>query len=302
MRFKNLTIFSFEGSADIQEFPMLQETNNLTPTIGWLVANYYTGETQIDTNNATLFSFGIDEKIIPSSVLNKELDKSVREIEQKESRKVGRKEKLDIKDEIAFSLLPRAFNKTTSSLMYVDKLHNLIFVDSCSAKMTNVLYDLIDSSFKDLKITGTLLGSASISATMTDWLLHDCLPPFLETGNQCSIKDAENSLVSKGFEPLSDDITRHLDEGMTVDSLSVSWSDKLSFTIDSKLNIKGIKFLDLLEKQHEQDQGDQNQDFVSDFILHVLTFRELVMSLYDCFSLKGDVEQLLGLGLLDMKP
>lgn len=283
MQFKNLSIFSFSGKSTPEDTPLLVEANSLTATIGWIPVNYSTGEMSVSTSNATLYKFGIDEKIIPSTVLKQQLEKKVREIELNENRKVGRKEKNDIKDEIAFTLIPRAFNKTTSAFVYIDNVSGLVFVDSCSKKMIDTLYSLVELSFSELTLEPLTTESSPMSV-MTDWLLQNSLPRDLETGDKCVIKNEESSIAFKGLEPMSEDTTRHLEEGMLVDSLSLFWSDSLSFTLSSNLEIKGIKFLDSLMDSHRESQGDQGDDLVSDFSLHVLTFRNLVDSMKGWFA------------------
>lgn len=289
MQFKNLSIFSFTGKPTPEDTPILVEADSLTATIGFIPVNYDTGEMSVSTSNATLYKFGIDEKIIPSAVLKQQLEKKVREIELAENRKIGRKEKNDIKDEIAVTLIPRAFNKTTSAFFCVDNVSGLVFVDSCSKKMIDTLYSLIEHSFSELTIypltaDGSPLSIISPTSIMTDWLLQSSLPRDLETGDKCVIKNEESSIAFKGLEPMSEDTTRHLEEGMLVDSLSLLRSDSLSFTLSSSLEIKGIKFLDSLMDSHRANQGDQSDDLVSDLSLHVLTFRKLVDSMKEWFA------------------
>lgn len=293
MQFKNLSVFSFSGKTTPEDMPLLTEAKDLTTTLGFIPVNYGTGEMSVSTSGATLYKFGIDEKIIPSSVLKQQLEKKVREIELNENRKVGRKEKNDIKDEIAFSLIPRAFNKTTSTFFYIDTISGLLFVDSCSKKMIDNLYSLIELSFSELTID-PLTVESSPTSIMTDWLLQNSLPRTLNTGDKCVIKNEESSISFKGLEPMSEDTTRHLEEGMLVDSLSLEgmlvdslslfWSESLSFTLSSNLDIKDIKFLDSLMDLHRANQGDQGDDLISDLNLNVLTFRTLIDNMKEWFA------------------
>jgi len=56
----------------------------------------------------------------------------------------------------------------------------------------------------------------------------------------------------------SDEIQLHLTSGKQAIKLSLAWEDKLSFVLDDKLVIKGLKFEDLLQEQAAQDGGDDD--------------------------------------------
>ena len=288
MQFKNISVFTISGKTEPEEMPILKQADSLQYTIGWLPVNNYTGELTVETQGATLYRFGRDEKVIPSSVLKQELEKKVREIEQSETRRVGRRrvgrrEKADIEYEIALSLLPRAFNKTTSVFLYIDKATNMMVIDSCSSKNIDGIYELIQMSFSELKIQ-PLMTDISPSSEMSEWLLKNSVPSSLETGDECTVDNEESKISFKGLEPLSDDTTRHLEQGMSVESLALTWKEKVSFALNSSLQIKKIKFLDVLMDAHNESLGEQSADLVSDFSLNVLTFRELIDSIKLWFS------------------
>lgn len=67
-------------------------------------------------------------KIIPGSVVREIAEESIREIEESEGRKVGRKEARDIKDSVLQGLLPRALIKTTYITAYYNRRQSLLFL------------------------------------------------------------------------------------------------------------------------------------------------------------------------------
>ena len=76
-----------------------------------------------------------EEKLLPATVVREQLlRKRSPAIESEQERKVYRKERLNLKDEIVQDCLPRAFSRSSRVFIaYIDVRANWIFVDSASA-------------------------------------------------------------------------------------------------------------------------------------------------------------------------
>ncbi|WP_325097069.1 recombination-associated protein RdgC [Marinomonas ostreistagni] len=232
----------------------------------------------IVSNDCMMIRFGKEEKVLPSSVVREALDTKIAEIEVVEGRKVGRKEKADIKEELIFTLRPKAFAKRTDVWLMIDKKAGLLVLNTTNAGMT-------EQSFKHLQ---TMLGSfpmvplqaqVSPAGIMTDWLMKNDLPANLETGAECEVVDHSEDKAKarfKNLEPLSEDVTRHLEQGMQVKSLALRYTDKLSFVLNDDLTLKSIKWDDTLKEAAFNDsQGGAMSDMDANFALASLTIREL---------------------------
>ena len=228
------------------------------------------------SGDCMLIRFGKEEKVLPSSVVREELDTKIGEIEVVEGRKVGRKEKADIKEELVFTLRPKAFAKRTDVWLMIDKKAGLLVLNTTNAGMT-------EQSFKHLQ---TMLGSFPMvplqaqicpAMEMTHWLRTNRIPAALETGDKCTLKDMTSSKATfDSFEPLSYDVTRHLEQGMQVKSLALRYTDKLSFVLNDDLTLKSIKWDDTLKEAAFNDsQGGAMSDMDANFALASLTIREL---------------------------
>ncbi|HCF2896366.1 TPA: recombination-associated protein RdgC, partial [Pseudomonas aeruginosa] len=76
-----------------------------------------------------------------------------------------------------------------------------------------------------------------------------------------------------------------LSAGKLVTRLSLAWSDKLSFTLDEKLTVRGLRFEDLLQEQAERDGGDDAlSQLDASFVLMMLTLSEFVPELLDALG------------------
>jgi len=84
-----------------------------------------------------------EEKLLPASVVREQLADKIEQIEQEEARKVYRKEKLRLKDEIIQDCLPRAFTRSSRIYAYFDTGRNWLFVDSASAARAEELINTL---------------------------------------------------------------------------------------------------------------------------------------------------------------
>lgn len=232
------------------------------------------------SGDCMLIRFAKEEKNLPAAIVREALETKVSEIEITEGRKVGRKEKADIKEELIFTLRPKAFAKRSDVCLMIDKKAGLLVLNTTNAGMT-------EQSFKHLQ---TMLGSfpmvplqaqASPAAVMTDWLLKNDVPASLETGAECEVVDHSEDKAKarfKNLEPLSEDVTRHLEQGMQVKSLALRYTDKLSFVLNDDLTLKSIKWDDTLKEAAFNDsQGGAMSDMDANFALASLTIRELIV-------------------------
>ena len=109
------------------------------------------------------------ERLLPSSVVNEAADEKVAELEERQGRKIYRKEKRQIKDDVFVSLLPRAFTRNQQTFAYISTKDNLIVVNSASAPKAEALLSLLRESLGSLKVSIPDANRAP-SDVMTRWL------------------------------------------------------------------------------------------------------------------------------------
>ena len=299
---KTLQLFQLKGPVDfvaieqaLPEHPLHEVGAQDEFTFGTLPLVRGSECWAIVSNDCMLFRFGKEEKNLPAAVVREELETKVAEIELVEGRKVGRKEKADIKEELVFTLRPKAFAKRSDVWLFIDKKAELLVLNTTNASMT-------EQSFKHLQ---TMLGSfamvplqaqVSPAGIMTDWLMKNDVPAILETGAECEVVDHSEDKAKarfKNLEPLSEDVTRHLEQGMQVKSLALRYRDKLSFVLNDDLTLKSVKWDDTLKESAFNDsQGGALSDMDANFALMSLTFREFFTEhMAKWFEIEMEAEQ-----------
>ncbi|WP_187671091.1 recombination-associated protein RdgC [Zestomonas carbonaria] len=228
-----------------------------------------------------------EERILPGSVVKDALKDKVEEIEAAQMRKVYKKERDQLKDEIVQAFLPRAFIRRSQTVAAIAPKLGLILVNSASARRAEDLLSTLREAIGSLPVRPLSVKIAP-SATLTDWVKTQQAAPDFTVLDECELRDTHEDggvVRCKRQDLTSEEIQLHLSTGKLVTQLSLAWQDKLSFVLDDKLIIKRLRFEDLLTEQAEQDGGDDalaQQD--ASFTLMMLTFSEFLPALFEALG------------------
>ena len=228
-----------------------------------------------------------EERILPGSVVRDALKDKVDEIEAEQMRKVYKKERDQLKDEIVQTFLPRAFIRKSATFAAIAPKQGLILVDSASAKRAEDLLSTLREAIGSLPVRPLTVKIAP-SATLTAWVKVQQAAPDFHVLDECELRDTHEDggvVRCKRQDLTSDEIQLHMSAGKQVTQLSLAWQDKLSFVLDDKLVVKRLRFEDLLQDQAEQDGGDDDlgqQD--ASFTLMMLTLVDFLPALFEALG------------------
>lgn len=228
-----------------------------------------------------------EERILPGSVVRDALKDKVDEIEAEQMRKVYKKERDQLKDEIIQTFLPRAFIRKSATFAAIAPKQGLILVDSASAKRAEDLLSTLREAIGSLPVRPLTVKIAP-SATLTEWVKTQQAAADFHVLDECELRDTHEDggvVRCKRQDLTSDEIQLHMTAGKQVTQLSLAWQDKLSFVLDDKLVVKRLRFEDLLQDQAEQDGGDDTlgqQD--ASFTLMMLTLVEFLPALFEALG------------------
>jgi recombination associated protein RdgC len=228
-----------------------------------------------------------EERILPGSVVRDALKDKVDEIEAEQMRKVYKKERDQLKDDIVQTFLPRAFIRKSATFAAIAPKQGLILVDSASAKRAEDLLSTLREAIGSLPVRPLTVKIAP-SATLTDWVKVQQAAPDFHVLDECELRDTHEDggvVRCKRQDLTSDEIQLHMSAGKQVTQLSLAWQDKLSFVLDDKLVVKRLRFEDLLQDQAEQEGGDDDlgqQD--ASFTLMMLTLVDFLPALFEALG------------------
>lgn len=231
-----------------------------------------------------LISARKEERILPGSVVRDAVKEKVEEIESEQLRKVYKKERDQIKDEIIQEFLPRAFIRRSIIFAAIAPKLGLILVNSASPKRAEDLLSTLREVIGSLPVRPLTVKIAP-TTTMTDWVKTKKAAENFFVLDECELRDTHEdggTVRCKGQDLTGDEAQMHLQSGKQVTQLSLAWSDKLSFVLDDKLVIKRLRFEDLLQDQAENDGGEEALGQLdASFTLMMLTFGDFLPALVE---------------------
>lgn len=227
-----------------------------------------------------------EERILPGTVVREALQEKVEEIEAQQLRKVYKKERNQLKDEIVQAFLPRAFVRRRQTFAAIDSQAGLIFVDASSWRVAEDLLSTLRECLGSLPVR-PLAVKVAPSVTFTQWLKAQDAGNDLYLLDRAVLSDTHEGggkIAATRQDLGSDEIQVHLSAGKLVTMLGLAWSDKLSFVLDEKLVVRQLRFEGLLHEQAAESAEDAAALADSYFALQTLTLREFVPTLIEALG------------------
>ena len=227
----------------------------------------------------------IETKAVPGSVVKRKADGRIQEIEASTGRKPGKKESREIREDIVHSLLPLAFAKQSSVMVWIDMTSRLLLTDAASQGKSDEVITALVRMLEGLALT-LLQTTVSPQALMSQWLLatnEDDVPPAFSVERECVLKSSnEDQAVVKFTRHLlaTDEVRKHVSEGKLPTHLALSWEGKASFVLTESLVLKKVTFLDGVM----EDAGGDEDKFDADVILSTGMLGPLIADLVDALG------------------
>lgn len=287
MWFSNITLLRMQepvavpSEDELQEFALRPCGATEMETAGWISPYGRNHEVLLhEQGDYATMALGTEERILPSGVVKDALEEKVIELEAERGKKPGRKERNELKDEITFTLMPKAFTVNKRLSGYMDQRRQLVIVDSRTAKQveryTNTLRETIGSLPVEL-----VAPAEGISKTLTTWLL-DGPPAGFQLGDEVDFFDPANTsaVIRARRQELTDkDILQFAKTGMEVSRLGLRYDERIDFVLDNELGIRRIRYDDVVREGLEDEL-----EFAAVFALQALELGRLVDTLLNSFD------------------
>lgn len=303
MWFKNLQLYHlskpFELSAEELHEQLLERASRECGTLEMSVLGWHPplgrhgSQLTHGVGQCIMICIRKEEKVIPSSVVRDLLDEKVAFIEEQEGRKVRRREKEELKDELMTDLLPRAFIKSSLTYAYIDTQDHWLVVDATSPARAEELISLLRETLGSLPLK-PLEVAVSPAAVMTSWLSGVVPPSDYQVQDECELRDPveEGAIVRCRRQNLEgEEIHAHLEAGKQVVRLAVEWNERLAFVMADDLSVKRLKFLDVVQEEAaEAEAEDAATRFDVDFALMSLELRACIARLVETYGGQAEAE------------
>ena len=188
----------------------------------------------------------VETRALPASVVNRKAEERVAQIEASTGRKPGKKETRDLKDDIRLELLPMAFTKQSSSLIWIDREARLLVIDAASQARADEVVTLLVQALPGFA-AALINTQVSPVASMAEWLLSQEAPAGFSVDRECELKAADESkaVVRYARHRLdTEEVQQHVREGKMPTRLAMTWAERVSFMLTEGLQLKKLAFLD----------------------------------------------------------
>ncbi len=299
MWFKNLMIYSFidEMAFEAKALEERLENGRFSPcstqeleSYGWTSPMGKHGESlQHSGSGFILLCAKREDRILPASVIKDFVADRIGEIEDQQMRKVGRKERDEIKDEVIMELTPKAFTRTSLTYGLLMPEQGYLVVDAGSAKKADDFTTYLRKTMGSLPVKPISSKDAPVSL-FTAWLDGKLVAPEdIIIGSECELNAAndDGGVIRCSKQQLldSDEIKAHLTADKYVVKLGLEWQDSLSFVLDNELNVKKLRFADAMREQAAEDGSDDAAaEFDAQFTLSSLELAKFIPRLLEVFG------------------
>ena len=276
MWFKNLVVYRLSRvarDADSLERKLalqrLQSCGSLQmESRGW-ICPFEEGLFHYRRDRHWLVALGVEEKLLPASIIRQQAEDRAQKIAQHQGRPVGRKEMRDIKQKVTDELLPRALAQRRITHAWIDDANGWLAVNAASEAKAEEFTEALRRADNSM-LPQRLETQRSPAAAMADWLVRGgapgafCIDQDLEMRSpDCSkatVRYARHNLEGR-------EIRDHIAAGKAVVRLGLTWNDKVSFVLTEQLQIRRLIFPDILKRELGVEVEGENEQFEADFSL-----------------------------------
>jgi len=204
----------------------------------------------------------IETKTLPASVVKRKAQERIDHIEATTGRKPGKKEARDIRDDTRLALLPQAFTKQVSVLIWMDPQAQRLLIDASSQTRADEAANLLVQALPGLTLQ--LIQTEIAPATaMADWLVSQEAPAGFSVDMECELKatDTSKAVVRYTRHRLdTEEVQDHVRNGKMPTRLALTWQGRVSLVLTEGLQLKKLAFLEGVFEGRSSDANDDNFD------------------------------------------
>ncbi|HRH13746.1 MAG TPA: recombination-associated protein RdgC [Azonexus sp.] len=248
--------------------PFVKCPSNQPLSRGW-VSPRRDGTLVFALDRQWLLALAVEQRLLPSAVVIEEVRERAEAIEAQQGYAPGRKQLKELRERVTEELMPRAFTRRRSTLVWIDPRNGWLCVDASSPARAEEVIEHLRHCLDEFPLA-LLHTKFSPASAMADWLAGGDAPAGFTIDRDCELKASgdEKSAVRYVRHLLEgDEIKAHLASGKLPTRLALTWDDRISFVLTEKLEIKRVAFLDLLKEQAERSAEHADEQFDADFAM-----------------------------------
>lgn len=257
-----------------------------SPPLGRLAEHYVHA-----ANGAILLRACKQTRMLPAAVVREELDERIAQIEASQARTVRGKERRQMKDEIVFELLPRAFTRNVYTAAFILPASGWLVIDSSSPTRAEDFVTLLREAAPSIKLERYVSNTPPM--LMGKWLERGHAPEPFSLSDECELREPgeEGAIVRCQRENLgSDEVRAHLRAGKEVQRLGLEYQANLRFVLGVDLGLRRLRF-QAVDELDSNDELDEAARFDANFAYMIAELTPLLGEIGRLFGVDEPVTQ-----------
>jgi recombination associated protein RdgC len=233
---------------------------------GW-VSPAGTGRLLHTVNQQHLIALGVDQKLLPGSIIRQVATERAVVQANEQGFPVGRRQMRDIKMRVTEELRARALTRRRVTRAWIDPQNGWFVVDAAGGPKAEELVETLRATLGSLAVQ-FLETARSPQQAMSAWLTHGDAPSRFSIDQDLELQSADANKATIRYTRHALDtreIQAHMKAGKYPMKLGLTWSDRISFILTEKLQVKRLEFLEMTKDTADGGDIDEAEQFDIDF-------------------------------------
>jgi len=235
-----------------------------------------------------LLSLGVEQKLLPASIVNQVTKERALELEQQQGHPVGRRQRRELKARVSDELRARALTRRRSTSAWLDLSEGWLVVNTSSNSRAEELVETLRDALGTLPVQPYNTQHAPTGG-MAAWLTHGEAPGRFNIEQDLELQAVDGSgatirYIRHALEPA--EIRGHLNSGKMPTRAGLTWNSRISFVLQQNLHVRRVQFLDVYKDDNARGENPHEQ---FDIDIALMT-GELRLLLAELTSILGGVQ------------
>lgn len=291
MLFRNLILFRLQKAwtGTAAELEEALATRPLRPcgsldlqTRGWVVCHEQ-GDGLVHAHGPhSLMAMGEERKLLPASVINQEARQRGGILAEAQGHPPSRRQMREIKAQVADELRARALTQRRVVHAWLAADRGWLAINASAAGRAEALVEVLRNTLGGFPVQ-PLSVRKSLPEAMAAWLGTAGPPSGFDIDQDLELRGAGARIRYSGHPLDSPEIHQHLAAGKLPVRLGLAWRGRIAFVLDEQLQLRRLRFLDILADDQLQGE-DPAEQFAIDFALMTGELEQLLSELFDALG------------------
>lgn len=288
---KNLILYRIDGDLpDLQAAADAMQARAFVPcgptqpaAAGWVSPRSEGGPMLEIIGGQLIAKMMTETRVVPAAAVKRATDEELDRLEEQTGRRPRGKAAREIKEQVYHSLLPRAFSRFASMLVWIDAHARVMAVEATSAVKADVAVMTLIEAAPGVRVS-FLQTARAPGSCMSEWLASQEAPAGFTIDRECELKqpDGEKQTVRYARHTLDiDEVVEHIRQGKLPTKVAMTWNSRVSFLMTDAMLLKRIEILDVAVDKG----GDEAVDaFDADVAISTGKLRGMIAALVDAMG------------------